>query len=173
MNSGVFSNLSTERLRLRPLNLSDENDIFRLRSDEIINYFISRKRLTNKDEAIQFINRINNQIKEGVILYWAIMLKENPPLIGTICLWNFSKERKTAELGYELFPEFQGKGIMDEAVKKVIETAFKKMGFAIIEAFTHKDNFKSRSLLLRNNFFDDSSRKDEDNDNNAIFILQK
>lgn len=168
-----LSNLSTTRLQLRPLKLSDENEIFVLRSNEIINQYISRKRLSDKEEALQFINKINDNFKKNETLYWAINLKENTHLIGTICLWNFTEDRKTAELGYELFPEFQGKGIMDEAVKKVIQTAFQKISVNTLEAFTHKNNIKSRALLLRNNFVRDDSRTDEGDKNNVIFVLKK
>lgn len=173
MELSSFSKLSTTRLHLRPLKLSDDYEIFVLRSDEIINQFIARKRVANKEEALQFINKINDNCKKNETLYWAITLKETPQLIGTTCLWNFSEDGKTAELGYELFPEFQGKGIMDEAVKKVIETAFQKIGLSTIEAFTNKNNLRSRSLLLKNNFSLSSDRTDEDDVNNIIFILKK
>jgi len=168
-----LSNLSTTRLQLRSLKLSDENEIFFLRSNETVNQYIGRKRISRKEEALQFINKINNNLKNNEALYWAITLKGNLHLIGTVCLWNFTKDRKTAELGYELFPEFQGKGIMDEAVKKVIETAFQKIGVNTFEAFTHKNNLRSRALLLRNNFVHDSSRTDDDDENNIIFVLKK
>jgi|SRR6185312_2601120 len=168
-----LSNLSTTRLQLRPLEPSDDNEIFVLRSSEIINQYISRKRTSDKEEALQFINKVNNNFKKNEALYWAINLKNNPHLIGTICLWNFTEDRKTAEIGYELFSEFQGKGIMDEALKKVIETAFQKIGVKTLEAFTHKNNLRSKGLLLRNNFVHAPDRKDEDDDNNIIFVLKK
>lgn len=87
-------------------------------------------------------------------------------------MWNFSEDRKTAEIGYELFPHSQGKGIMDEAIKKLIGFAFQTLGIDILEAFTNKNNLKSISLLLRNNFSHVPGRKDEDDINNVIFILK-
>ena len=67
-------------------------------------------------------------------------------MIGTICFWNESADRKSAELGYELHPEYQGNGYMDEAMKEVIGFAFRS-GFTSLEAYTHKDN------LLRPNYY--------------------
>lgn len=168
-----FPVLSTERLELRQLKSSDFNEIFILRTDAVINKYIARTTLTSIAEAREFINKINEDIKKNKVLYWAITLKNNPALTGTICLWNFSEDRKTAELGYELFPAFQGKGIMNEAVKKVIEFGFHTIGLNTIEAFTHKDNLKSKSLLSKNNFIPDLTRTDEDNIDNVIFILKK
>jgi ribosomal-protein-alanine N-acetyltransferase len=168
-----FKELTTERLLLRSLKAIDKKEIFVLRSDPGINKYIARPKPINMEEALQFIRMRNDDIRENKSLYWAITLKGNPRLIGTICLWNFSEDGKTAEIGYELFPHSQGKGIMDEAVKKVIAFAFQTLGLHLLEAFTHKDNLKSRSLLSKNNFLPDITRTDEDNKDNAIFVLMK
>lgn len=169
----TFIELTTGRLILRQLKATDDNEIFKLRSDDDINQYLDRPKETSIEESRQFILRINNGINENKSFYWAITLKENPRLIGTICLWNISEDKKTVELGYELNKKFQGQGIMSEAIKKVIEFAFQNIGVATIEAYTHKDNLKSTSLLLKNNFSIDSTRKDEENMNNVIFVLTK
>ena len=168
-----FADLSTERLTLRQLKTTDENEIFFLRSDEVINQFIDRPRQKALEEARSFITRINNEIMENKLLYWAITNKENPKLIATICLWKFSENKKTAEVGYELNSAFQGKGIMDEALKKIINFSFETLGLITLEAFTHKDNLKSKTLLIKNNFLPDITRKDKDHPTNIIFILRK
>ncbi|MEO5908017.1 MAG: GNAT family N-acetyltransferase, partial [Ginsengibacter sp.] len=123
------------------------------------------------EEARSFIKKINNNIKSNKSFYWAITIKGNPKLVGTICLWKFSENKKTAEVGYELNSAFQGKGIMDEALKKVIHFSFETLGITTLEAFTHKDNLKSISLLMKNNFLQNITRKDEEHLNNLIFIL--
>jgi ribosomal-protein-alanine N-acetyltransferase len=173
LDLATFIELTTVRLILRQLNATDDSEIFKLRSDERINQYLHRPKDTSIEESRQFIIRINNGIKENKSFYWAITFKEYPQLIGTICLWNLSEDKKSIELGYELNQKFQGQGIMSEAIKKVIEFAFENIGVTTIEAYTHKDNLKSAFLLLKNNFSIDSRRKDKDNINNAIFILKK
>ena len=37
-------------------------------------------------------------------------------MIGSICLWNFTDNQKSAEIGYDLSPKYQRKGIMNEIV---------------------------------------------------------
>jgi ribosomal-protein-alanine N-acetyltransferase len=167
-----FTNLFTERLELRQLKITDENEIFFLRSDENNNQFVDRPKPKKIQDARDFIIRINNNIKSHDSFYWAITIKGNSKLIGTICLWNFSEDKKTAEVGYELNPAFQGKGIMDEALKKVVDFSFKTIGLTTLEAVPHKNNLKSISLLIKNNFLHDTTRKVEDNVNNIIFILR-
>jgi ribosomal-protein-alanine N-acetyltransferase len=57
-----------------------------------------------------------------------------------------------AEIGYELLPDFQGKGIMQEAASKVIKFGVQYIGLNSIEAYTHSKNEKSTRLLEKLNF---------------------
>ena len=78
---------------------------------------------------------------------WGITTKESDVLIGSICLWNFSKDKKTAEVGYALDPEFQRRGIMSEALKAILDYGFNQRGFETIEAYTDYRNMSSKTLL--------------------------
>ncbi len=168
-----FPILKTKRLIFRQLEETDNQEIFFLRSDSEVNKYIDRPRSSGVVEASEFILKINNGIKQDKMIYWAITLIDNPKLIGTICLWNISMDKKYAELGYELNPKFQGKGIMSEALKHILDYGFEKIGLKKIEAFTHRDNHKSTTLLLKYNFKHDVGRKDKDNKNNIIFSITK
>src|SRR5437868_13096004 len=118
LNFTPFPNLITERLFLRQLKIEDANEIFTLRSSDEVNRFLDRPKATTIDEARQFINKINDGINKNESVYWAITFKNDSKLIGTICYWNISKENDRAEIGYELQPRYQGKGIMQEAILK-------------------------------------------------------
>ncbi|MDB5264410.1 MAG: family acetyltransferase, partial [Adhaeribacter sp.] len=167
-----FPELKTERLLLRELEKPDWKIIFYLRSDEIINKFIKRPRPENKAAAIEFINKIKQGIRNNEWLYWCIILENNPQVIGTICLWHFSEDRKVAEVGYDLHPGYQKKGIMSEALNRVMEFGFNELKLTKIEAFTHKDNESSKRLLTRNNFHLVYNRIDEGNLDNVIFEIE-
>lgn len=147
-----FKTLITERLILRRLSEEDATAIASLRSDEEVNRYIDRPGQVDMEGAKAFIIKINENIARQTSFYWAICLKDNPGLIGTICLFNFSDDKTTAELGYELSPAYQGKGLACEGVKEVILFAFKTAGFKILEACVHKEHVKSVNLLLKNNF---------------------
>ena len=69
-------------------------------------------------------------------------------MIGTISLWKFSEDKKTAEVGYDLNPVFHNKGIMTEALNCVLKYGFTQLQLDKIEAYTHKENQASRKLLL-------------------------
>jgi ribosomal-protein-alanine N-acetyltransferase len=88
-------------------------------------------------------------------------------LIGTICLFDFSEDLSKAEIGFELLPHFQGKGIMQEAALKVIHFGFQHVGLKSIEAYTHSENQSSTRLLEKLNF----KRESAADENFTIFKL--
>ncbi|MEO8795808.1 MAG: GNAT family N-acetyltransferase [Daejeonella sp.] len=165
--------IECERIVLRELKISDAPEILFLRSDSVVNKFVKRNTPENLDEAIEFIRRIRNETESSKIYYWSIALKSQPKMIGSICLWKISEDRKVAEVGYDLHPHFQKKGIMDEALRAVLKFAFQTLFLQHVEAFTHFDNQSSIKLLERNSFLKDENRSDESNDNNRIFIRER
>lgn len=165
--------LKTERLILRKIENTDSKTLLFLRSDKIINQFIKRQKTETEEEVLEFIEKINKGINNNEWLYWSISLKTNEKMIGTICLWNFSKNRKVAEVGYELIPKFQKKGIASEALNHVINFGFSKLNLDKIEASTHKKNESSQSLLEKNKFLLKVDKKDKDNIDNIIFEIKK
>ena len=167
-----FPILKTERLVLKQLCENDKAAIFLLRSDERVNKYIDRPQQQSIDEALAFINKINMAIEQNQSVYWAISLKNNAELIGTICLWNFSADHQTAELGYELSPTFQGQGIMNEAIEAVLKYAFEIIELESIVAYTHKDNSSSIKLLEKNGFKWEVDKIDEENSSNLIYSLR-
>ncbi len=147
-----FPTLHTARLVLRQLVAADAPEIFVHRSDPRMLEFVDIPVATTLEDAQQFIGKINAGIAENASIFWAIALKSNPKLIGTICLWNLSVEKSAAELGYMLHPDFQGQGYMQEALVSTVAYAFDVMEVRLIEAFCQAKNIPSVRLLERNGF---------------------
>ncbi len=173
-----FPNLTTERLSLRKLSIDDANEIFFLRSDEHINKYIDRPKAITIEDANNFINKTNHAIENNECIDWAITFKDDSGLIGSICFWNFSLEENKAEVGYELLPDFQEKGIAQEALWAVIKFGFDVMEINTIEAYTHKENTASIKLLERYNFKRDLHAESKidftvDNPNTFVYSLNK
>ena len=169
-NFTSFPVLTTERLTLRQLSIDDQQDIFALRSDSEINKYLERKPSKTIEDAINFINAVNDNIKKNNSLYWAITLTKTKTFVGTICLFDFSDETNSCEIGYELMIAFQGQGIMKEATEKVIDYAFQTLQFQKIVALTHKENENSIKLLSNINFLQSKNAYKENPDFN-IFTL--
>ncbi len=170
-----FPALKTERIILRKIELTDADVILFLRSDEVVNKYIERpesRKTKNIADAKRFIAEITNYLETNTSIAWGITLKNDTKIIGTICLWNFSEDRKTAKVGYDLNPKFQKRGIMNEALKSIVQFGFSELNLELIEAFTNKDNESSIKLLEKNNFKLMENRKDDDNKANLIFELK-
>jgi ribosomal-protein-alanine N-acetyltransferase len=151
-NFTPFPVLTTKRLTLRQLSIDDKEGIFELRSDAEINKYLDRDPSKTVDDAVKFIARINESIQNNNSLYWVISLAETKEFAGTICLFDFSAENNSCEIGYELITKFQGQGIMQEAIKAVIDYAFRTLSIRKIVACTHSENERSTKLLLKFNF---------------------
>ena len=176
MKFNPFPVIKTERLLLRKIEESDYGDILFLRSDPIVNKFIERpenRQTKNRADAIKFIKELHKGIETNKTISWGITLIGNHKIIGTICLWNFSENKKRAEVGYDLNPMCQRKGIMNEALIQIIEFGFVNLNLDKIEAFTHAENENSIKLLVKNGFNVDENRKDADNPNNLIFVIKR
>jgi len=166
----TFPELKTTRLLLRQIIEADASLMHQLRTDVIVNRFIQRPSERKDNDGLAFVERITNGIANNDIFHWIITNNENSQLFGSICLWNFNDDKSAAEVGYDLFSQYHGKGIMSEALNEVLEFGFKQLKLKTIEAFTHKDNKSSTNLLMKNGFGQDETRSDPDNLNNIIFI---
>lgn len=164
--------ISTNRLLLRQPNPQDLEFIFFMRSDPGVNRFIRRQLAKSVDDAKEWLDKITLGIEENRNFNWAISLPENGKMVGSVCLWNFSPDKTIAELGYDLHPDYQGKGIMAEAVDATLEFGFKTLNLQVIEAFTSRYNNASINLLLKKGFVLKKERSDEDNPDNSIYVLK-
>lgn len=147
-----FPILQTNRLLLRRLVQDDAGEIFMLRSDEDVNRYLGRKRAENIADAKAFIEKIDGIVNSSDGFFWAVTPRDESSLAGTICFWNIDREKNKAELGYELLPAYQGKGIMTEAIAAVLRFGFDQLGFTSIEAWTHPGNLRSSALLEKAGF---------------------
>lgn len=168
----MSAKIETERLQLRTLERKDVDTVFALRSSEMVNKYIARPLQEERSEAFAFIEKIKKGLANNEIEFWAIQLKDIPTCIGTICLWNFSEDKMTAEVGYDLLPEFYGKGVMGEALQAVLQFGFVNLSLKVIEAFTHRENTGSKNLLEKNKFIFQPEREDPGFPNNIIYKLE-
>jgi ribosomal-protein-alanine N-acetyltransferase len=114
--------------------------------------YIDKASAETIDDAYEFIQKINDQQKNNDAVTWAITIKGETILLGTICFWNILKEHYRAEIGYVLHPDYWGKGIMQEAFSEVVNYGFKVMNLHSIEANINPHNTASIKLLEKNKF---------------------
>ncbi|MBV8325742.1 GNAT family N-acetyltransferase [Chryseobacterium sp.] len=165
--------LETQRLILKEIDESHTEDILRIRSNELINRYVKRNSPKTNYDALEFILSIRKRTQNKEIIFWGISCKGKNNFIGTICLWNFSENRQTAEVGYELLPDYHKKGIMSEALGSVLDYGFNDLNLQEILAFTHQQNENSQRLLLKHHFILEENKTDNKNPENVIFCLKR
>jgi len=166
------SELNTNRLLLRNILEDDYQELFEIRFHPEVLKYIKREIIDDKAELKSFILDRIKDVESGKTCYWGISEFGNSKLIGTICLWNFNNTKTVAEIGYELHPDNHNKGLMSEAMEKVLNFGFKDLQLKTIEAFTSKHNEPSKKLLNKFGFYLEPNRIDEGFPNNIIYIKQ-
>ena len=166
-----FENLSSKNIVLRKLDLSDSKCIYNIRSNKQISEHLDRPLESSLNQAEDFIIKINQGIENNKLFYWGITKTENNRIIGTICLWNISIDKLEADIGFELLPEYQSKGIMSEAVRLVLDFAFNKAGFKKIEGEVAPNNLRSIKLMKKFGFNLQSTKPHSESPNTIIYEL--
>jgi ribosomal-protein-alanine N-acetyltransferase len=136
----------------------DQHWLAELRSNPIVNRYINRPDSTTADQINGFIQTINQNINEGKSYYWKIVLTAQQAPIGTICLWRFSENRTTAEVGYELHPSFHRMGLAAEALGSVLQFAFNSLRLKSVDAVIHPQNEASKKLVIKTGFQHNTDR---------------
>jgi [ribosomal protein S5]-alanine N-acetyltransferase len=158
----TFPEFFTQRLLLRQIVETDIQKVFEgLSRPEMIQYYgVSYGSL--EETRIQ-MNWFRQIWEEGSGIWWAICQKENPnELIGAIGFNGKHAVHKQAEIGYWLLPEYQRKGLMQEAAHPAIEYAFSGFGLHRIYALVETPNQASSKLLKRLGFsFEGCKRESE------------
>lgn len=162
LNFNPFHDLETERLLLRRVDNNDYKEVLALRSNPETMKYIPRPLLKNEEEAFAHIAMIENKIinKEGI--NWAITIKDDHRLIGIIGHYRIQVENYRAEIGYMILPEFNGQGIVTEAVKEVVKYGFDIMKLHSIEAVIDPDNIASAKVLEKNGFVKEAHFKENE-----------
>ena len=165
----TFPILKTKRLILRSLTFDDATSILELRSSKEVNKLITRKTPKNLEDTEEFISVCHKEFTNKNRVFWA--MEFNKIIIGTIVLYRIPLDVQYAEIGYELFPKYQQKGFMSEAMTAVLEFGLNVLKLKTIEAFTHKNNIASIALLEKHGFVFQPERKCESVEHNRIWKL--
>ena len=147
-----FPVLTTERLVLRSFIPKDAQSLLDMRTNDRVMKYLGRDKMKNIAEANTFIQKVTKDANENKTIEWAITLKAEDKLIGKLGFWRIVTQHRRAEIGYNLMPEYFGKGIMSEAVSAVLKYGFQVMKLHSVEANLDPDNLKSVQLLNRNGF---------------------
>ena len=162
LNFMPFPEIQTERLFMRKIEITDAPEILNLRSNEDVMKYVGKKPLQSLSEAEEWVKVVQDGLENNTGITWAITMKENPgTLIGCIGYWRIVKEHYRAEIGYMLNPLFWKKGLMTEALNKLIEVGFTYLGLHSIEANINPENTASEKILISTGFIKEAYFKED------------
>ena len=111
--------ITTRRLRLRPVRLSDVMDVHRYVTNPNVLRYTSWQTPHELPETREFVKRLVHKPEGAFTL--AICLKEDSRVIGIV---EFGSRREKGGVDYSLAEESWNQGIMTEAVQATIDWAF-------------------------------------------------
>ena len=144
--------LTTERLRLRPIQPGDAPAVLAIYSDRVALEYFARDPIDDLEEAAQMVAEGLAFEEDSGARLWAVCLADTDHLIGTFTLFHISQKNRRAEVGYIFNREHWGKGYASEALKRMIEYCFVELDMGRLEADVDPDNRGSLVLLERNGF---------------------
>jgi len=161
-NFSPFPIIETERLLLDCITDEDVNEVFELRSNPETMKYIPRPLVKDNDGALEHIKMIVDKINSNEGINWGIRLKDNPKLLGIIGFYRLQPENYRAEIGYMILPEFHGKGIVPEAVNRLIKYGFEDLKLHSIEAVIAPENHASERVLQKCGFTKEAHFKESE-----------
>jgi [ribosomal protein S5]-alanine N-acetyltransferase len=142
---GMYKNIETERLIIRPINLSDSKFIIELVNSEGWLKFIGNRNISTLDDAEKYIQKI---LDSPNFHYSVFELKATKKPIGIVTFLN-RVEQKFPDIGFAMLPEYEKNGYSLEASRKYLDEVIQSNRYENIIAITIPDNQKSIKLLTK------------------------
>lgn len=131
-----FSNmptLKTERLTLRPLRVSDAEDMYRYAKNGDVTTYLLWQPHPSLSYTEQYLRYIEKRYRLGEFYDWAVVDNQSGRMIGTCGFTRFDFPHDVGEIGYVLSPEFHGRGLGTEAAERVLRFGFEELRLHRIE----------------------------------------
>lgn len=161
---------------LRAPKLEDTEAIFYLRTDEVINQHINRKKWTSIEQASSWLQEKPQLFLEDLEITWVVEDLETKRVIGAIG-FEINKAKRSAEIGDRLDKKYWGSKRAAQATNVLIEFIFKRKDIDNIEAKVLEGNIRAISLLQKFGFSYQGEVKGESNSelnyNVKKYILQR
>ena len=157
----IFKELETDRLYLKNISPIDKDFIFaQFSNDDINQYLFDAEPLTDIQGAVEIID-FYMQPEPREHHRWVLIRKEDNVKLGTCGFHCWDKSTGCCDVGYDLHPDFWGKGYMREAMNKILEFARNEMQINRINACIYVKNAASIKLAEKLGFLFTGQMKDE------------
>ena len=156
-----FKEIETDRLFLKNISSKDRNFLFAQFSNEEVNkYLFDAEPLLDVQDADEIIDfYVQPEPREQH--RWILVKKDDGVKIGTCGFHCWDKSTNICDIGYDLYPDFEGKGYMSEAMKAILVFARTNMNINRINACIYISNAKSIKIAEKFGFTFNGQMKNE------------
>lgn len=149
----TFPIFDLDNIVLREIYESDALDYFNYMSHNLMtSYLTDETRPSNIKQALDEVKYWRGLFIQKKSIYWAISLKKNNKIIGSIGFNAVSFCEYKAEISYDLNPNYWGKGIMFKSINKILNFSDIFLKLTNIKATVVIHNKKSINLLNKTGF---------------------
>ena len=146
----IFSDmptLRTDRLTLRPMQVSDARDMYAYARREDVTAYLLWSPHPSESYTVEYLRYIRGRYALGEFYDWAVVENDGGRMIGTCGFTRFDFPHNAGELGYVLNPAYHGKGYGTEAAERVLRFGFETLRLHRIEAKFMQGNEASRHVM--------------------------
>ncbi|HEV3090074.1 MAG TPA: GNAT family N-acetyltransferase [Candidatus Cybelea sp.] len=142
--------LTTERLRLRLMEVDDAERIFRgYSSDPEASRFMTFPTQTDVAETRAFLEGRQHEFAAGKSVLWAICSRNDDDFIGAI---EIRPEEDDAEVGFIIARPYWGRGIVAEALSAVLQFAKGVLRLERVHGRCDVENLQSARVFEKSGF---------------------
>ncbi|WP_027375851.1 GNAT family N-acetyltransferase [Kaistella palustris] len=141
--------IETERLRLKPVSISDADAILALYNTPKFLLYVGDRKIRSLTDAEKYITeKFAPQRKNPGCGNYVVQLKEDGSKIGVVGI--YAREGlDVSDIGFSFLPDSEGKGYGYEAASALMAKAFAEFGISKIAAITVKENEASQKLITK------------------------
>src|SRR4051794_32734889 len=147
-----FPVLSTKHLSLRAATAKDVPAFQQVLAIAEVTRFSNWPDAPAKSQVERALRWMANVHGSGKGCAWIIEDRKSGRFLGAIRFNSFEKKWRCGEIGYELHPDFWGKGLMTEAVRAVVACGHQTFRLNRIDAWTLPGNAASDRVLEKAGF---------------------
>ena len=135
--------LETERLILRPLSIDDLDAVYKWASDPRVNKYMIYPLYKSKDDGVEWLNTLYEDDDKKD---FGFVLKETGELIGSGGIY-YHSDIDVWSIGYNLSYDYWNRGLVTEAMTKLVEWGRQTFGIKEIAGTFAVENIGSRRVM--------------------------
>lgn len=144
----MYCEIKTQRLLLRPLNISDLKTVHEYASDEENTRFMMYFPLRTKEETAEYLARVTKEWEKNEPTFYEFAVVRSALQIGAVSVY-LDESKEVGELGWILNKQFQGHGYATEAALAIKDFALNTLHVKKIVAQCDCRNAPSYRLMER------------------------